>query len=150
MKKIFLSLSLSVLACLVTLTTFSQVIKVSQEAKDAFGKKFPDAKDVDWANNIGDPEVHFKWNDKSCKAAFTSKGVWKYTETKIDFETAPVELKDGFAKSKYAEKWKVRSSVLIEKPGRILYKVTAAKSDLEVKNLYFNEKGQLQKDNITL
>jgi len=128
----------------------AQLIKVSAEVKQAFETKFPGAKEVDWTNNFGDPEVTFVQDGKNCKAQFNSKGVWKKTETKTGYDALPEAVKDGFNKSKYAQKWKVNTAYLIEEPNKIYYKVNIYKSDVQLKNLYFNEKGQLLKDPVTI
>jgi hypothetical protein len=128
----------------------AQLIKVPAEVKQAFEAKFPGAKEVDWTNNFGDPEVTFVHDGKNCKAQFNSKGEWKKTETKTSYDALPDEVKEGYNKSKYAQKWKVNSAYRIENPKEIYYRVNIYKSDVQLKNLYFNEKGQLLKDPITL
>jgi hypothetical protein len=128
----------------------AQLIKVSAEVKQAFEAKYPGAKEVDWTNNFGDPEVTFVQDGRKCKAQFTSKGVWKKTESKSSYDSLPEIVKEGFNKSKYARKWKVNAVTIIEKPDDLLYKLNIYKSDVQLKNLYFNEKGQLQKDPVTI
>jgi len=137
------TLLFSLAFALVSLTASAQFVETPAVVKDAFDKKFPEAKQVEWMHNIGKPEVKFKMNDKKCWSRFTNKGEWEVTETKITKEELPVEVNDGLHKSKYNE-WPIKSVSRFERPGGITYKIGVSKGSMNSKTLYFNDKGQLQ------
>jgi hypothetical protein len=127
----------------------AQLVEVPAVVKTAFDKKFPGAKEVDWLHNIGKPEVKFKYDDKDYWARFNKKGIWEASSVKITIEELPSEVLDGFHKSKYAD-WPVKELNKIQKPGGVSYKINVSKAALNSKNLLFDEKGRLLKDNYTI
>jgi len=147
--KIKTPLLLSLAFALFSLTASAQFVDIPTVVKDSFDKKFPEAKQVEWLHNFGKPEVKFKMSDKNCWARFTSKGVWEVTETKITEAELPVEVTDGLHKSKYNE-WPIKEVSKYDRPGGVTYKINVSKGTLNSKSLYFNEKGQLQKDDFKI
>ena len=147
--KIRNTLFISLAFAMVSLTASAQFVDIPTVVKDSFDKKFPEAKQVEWLHNFGKPEVKFKMNDKSCWSRFTSKGVWEVTETKITEAEIPTEVKDGLTKSKYSD-WPIKEVSKYDRPGGVTYKISVKKGTLNSKSLYFNEKGQLQKDDFKI
>jgi len=83
-------------------------------------------------------------------ASYSNKGVWKETQKAWDFEKLPAEVKDGFDKSKYADR-EVKETVVIYLPGGgEQYRILARKNDIEKKYLFFNPKGRLLRTSVTL
>ena len=62
----------------------------------------------------------------------------------------PDDVKDGLEKSRYAD-WDIEDLILLYLPGGIeQYRIKAKKSDVKKKYLYFNPKGRLLRESVTL
>lgn len=149
MRTIKNALALMLVLMFLSFAASAQFVEVPSAVKEAFDKKFPDAKQVEWVHNIGKPEVRFVQNEKKCWSRFTSKGVWEVTEIKFTQAELPTEVSDGLHKSKYVD-WPVKDVYKYERVGGITYKIVVSKGSLNSKSLYFNEKGQLQKDDFKI
>ena len=128
----------------------AQIRKIPAEVTDAFAARYPHAAKVEWKDKLQYFEASFELNGSNISANFSSKGEWQSSERTLDFDNLPSEVKDGFAKSKYAD-WDKKYIGEVQQLGKPLqYKITIAKSDLQKKNLFFDANGKLLKDNITL
>lgn len=138
---------LLLLSVFTTMTAQAQIRKVPAEVTDAFKNKYPDAKNVEWKDNLTNFQATFSMNDAECSAEFNSKGEWKESTKKMTFEALPAVVKDGYSKSKYND-WSPGSVTMIEKADKsITYKIYAEKSSLVQKRfLFFNKEGQLEKE----
>lgn len=125
----------------------AQIRKVPAEVTTAFQAKYPDAKNVEWKDNLTNFQATFFMNDAEWSAEFNSKGEWKESTKKMTYEALPAVVKDGFSKSKYND-WSPGSVTMIEKADKsITYKIYAEKSSLVQKRfLFFNKEGQLEKE----
>ncbi len=101
MKKVIIGIGLVFAS--VTLIAFTPETKdkVPQVVKDAFAKKFPTAKKVDWEKeNEKEWEAEFKLNKVEYSANFLEDGTWKETEHEIDEKEVPqniiLSLKSNF------------------------------------------------------
>jgi hypothetical protein len=146
MKRIFFLL---VFFSAFTLTN-AQIRKIPAEVTDAFAQRYPHATKVEWKDKLQYFEASFELNGSEINADFSSKGEWQGSERDMNFDDLPTEVKDGFAKSKYAD-WDKKSVSEIQELGKPLqYKINVGKSDVQKKNLFFDANGKLLKDNITL
>ncbi|MBW7890983.1 MAG: PepSY-like domain-containing protein [Chitinophagaceae bacterium] len=128
----------------------AQIRKIPAEVTNAFSEKYPDAKDVEWKDNLSSFIVSFEKEGENLEARFNKKGEWQSTEKLIEVDDLPEKVEDGFEKSKYSD-WEVKSVYKIELPkDELQYRLRVAKSDIQQRNLLFNEKGKLLKDKITL
>ena len=145
MKKIFLLFAL--LICIAAGNLHAQLRKVSSEVTEAFKAKFPNAEKVEWKDKVSYFEADFVSDGFEMSANFSGKGAWKETNKKISFDLLPEAVKVGFNKSKYND-WTPGSVTQIEKKGKsVRYKIFVEKSSLvQNKFLYFNEDGQLKKE----
>ncbi|HRN56032.1 MAG TPA: PepSY-like domain-containing protein [Agriterribacter sp.] len=149
MKKVFLLIVL-IGAVSFMETANAQIRKIPAEVTNAFAEKYNDAKNVEWKDNLSAFIASFEQDGEQYEAKFNKKGKWQSTEKQVEISDLPGTVNDGFEKSKYAE-WEVKSVYEIELPGDVKqYRVRVAKSDIQQKNLLFNEKGKLLKDNLTL
>jgi hypothetical protein len=125
----------------------AQLRKIPSEVTDALETKYPDASNVEWKDNLTNFEAIFNMDDADWSAQFSSKGDWKETTKKMDFDALPAAVKDGFSKSKYND-WTTGSVRMIQQDDKnTVYKIYAEKNSLVQKVfLYFNENGQLQKE----
>lgn len=128
----------------------AQVTKVPQAAKDNFAKQYPAAENVEWNNEVLSVTVAFTLNGETMDAEYNNKGIWKSTLQDLSFEKFPAAVKDGFSKSKYADR-EVTDAKKVYFPGGVTqYRVKAERNGIEKKYLFFNEDGQLLRETITL
>lgn len=128
----------------------AQVTSVPQQAKDNFAAQYPDAENVTWDNDLINVNARFELNGKKMNAEYNNRGIWKSTLEDSDFESLPDEVKDGFEKSKYADR-QVTDVKIVYLPGDVMqYRIKAEKNDLQKKFLYFNTKGRLVRDANTI
>ena len=149
MKKMFF---VTVLLSAVSFTPIvnAQIRKIPAEVTNAFSEKYDDAENVEWKDNLTAFVASFERKGDKYEAKFNKKGKWQSTEKALEISDLPNKVNDGFEKSKYSE-WEVKSVYEIELPGDVTqYRVHVAKSDIQQKNLLFNDKGKLLKDNLTL
>jgi len=105
---------------------------------------------LEWKDKISSFEADFKIGDKEMKAYFSSKGEWIKTESKHTFATLPLEVKDGFKKSKYADLSVVDVSQIDDSEKGEQFKVIVKKNEYTKRNLVFTKTGQLVSDNTSL
>lgn len=142
--------SLVLFLLLLSTATFSQVTKVPQAAKDNFVRQYPRAQEVNWDNDVINVNVRFQLDGEQMNAEYSNKGIWKKTEKNWDFDKLPDDVKDGFAKSKYADR-DVVETVIVYLPGDVeQYRLKVEKNDLQKKYLFFDEDGRLLREAITL
>lgn len=131
-------------------TTSAQVTKVPPTAKENFIRQYPAATDAVWYNDIVEVNVRFELDGKKMSALYSNKGIWKNTLQDATYEQLPAAIIDGFNKSKYVER-SVTETKIAFYPGNVtLYRIKAEKNDIEKKYLFFNEKGRLVRDALTL
>ena len=130
--------------------SYSQIREIPKEVREAFANKYPNAENVDFKDQLVVVYVHFTKDSIRYIATYNNKGDWKETEEASDYEKLPEPVKDGFQKSKYVE-WKVEDAAIISQPGADdEYRIKVEKNDLQKKYLYFNSRGRLMRDSLTL
>jgi len=120
---------------------------------DSFKVKYPDAKSVSWSGKLSSFNATFTLGNEKHLAKFNKKGEWQNTTKEISKDAMPAPIKDGLAKSKYANatEWEVRSVTVRYLPGSITqYIILVAKNDIQKRSLLFSNDGQLMKDGNTL
>lgn len=128
----------------------AQIREIPQAVKDAFEHQYPNATDVDYKDQLVKVNVHFILDDENYIATYNNNGSWKGSEKEWDFEKLSDAVKDGFSKSKYAD-WETKEvSVLYIPGGTVQYRILVKKNDLQKKYLFFNTKGRLLRESITL
>jgi hypothetical protein len=135
---------------LISILSFSQLRQIPKEVRENFSQKYPAALEVNYDDDLFDVNVHFTLDGEKMKAAFSNKGVWKYTEKKWTIDKLPDAVKDGFSKSRYADR-ELKDVVIIYYPGNLIqYRLKTEKSAVEKKYLYFNPEGRLLRESITI
>ena len=135
---------------LTAFVSFSQIRKISENVKQSFAKQYPKAEEVKWDDDLVNVNVSFVLDGEKMNAEYNNKGIWKQTEKAWSFEQLSDSVKDGFRKSKYADR-EVKEVVIIYLPADMVqYRIKAEKSTLEKKYLYFNPEGRLLREAITL
>lgn len=135
---------------LTAVTSFSQIRKIPPEVKHNFAKQYPKAENVKWDDDLVNVNVSFTLDGEKMNAEYTNKGIWKRTEKKWSFQQLSDPVKDGFRKSKYADR-DVKEVIMIYLPAdAIQYRIKAEKSSLEKKYLFFSPEGRLLRESITI
>ncbi len=130
--------------------SFSQVTKIPPSAKDNFVRQYPSAQNVNWDNDLINVNVRFELNGAQMNAEYSNKGIWRKTEKKWSYDKLPEPVKDGFTKSKYADRG-VTETVILYLPGDVeQYRLKVERNDLQKKYLFFNKEGRLIREAITI
>ena len=154
MKKL-LYLTLICVSLFAVVDAKAQFGSVPGVVTDSFKVKYPNAKSVSWSSKIGGTYVATftqEGNDKYT-AKYNKKGEWQMTTKEISKDAMPAAVKDGLAKSKYADatEWEIRGVTVRYLPGSVTeYVILAAKNDIQKRNLLFSSDGRLLKDGNTL
>jgi hypothetical protein len=144
-RKLLLSVAL-----FLSLTSFSQIREIPKEVDEAFYKQYPKAERAEFKDNLINVKVSFELEGDKYTATYSSKGLWRETEKEWHYDRLPVAVKDGFEKSKYAD-WQVKETMIIHRAGGTeRYRLRAEKGDVKRKNLFFNDKGRLMEEALTI
>lgn len=146
-----LSLSAAVLAVLFSFqASLAQIRKIPAEVTTALSEKYPGAANVEWKDRLTGFTAGFELDSITYLAAFNNEGEWESTEHEIDADDLPQAVSDGLDKSKYAD-WEISKVDYIEMPDEaVQYRIQVGKGDIKRRNLYFNPKGRMLKDKLTL
>jgi hypothetical protein len=148
MKKGFVLFTLSFL--MFSGISFSQIREIPKIVEETFSNQYKGASDIDFKDQLVRVDVYFELDGEKMIASYTNKGLWKETQKEWSFDKLPDEVKEGFEKSKYADR-EVDETIVLYLPGGIeQYRLKAKKSGVEKKYLYFNSKGRLLRESITL
>ena len=128
----------------------AQIRKIPAEVTDAFTARYPHATKVEWRDKLHYFEASFQLNGSSIMASFSSNGEWEGSERELDFNQLPDEVRDGFLKSKYADRQKKDIYELQELGKPLQYRISVQKSGIQKKNLYFDVNGRLLKEAMAL
>jgi len=128
----------------------AQLRKIPADVTDAFAARYPHATGVEWKDKLHYFEATFQLNGSTISADFSSKGEWQSSEREINFDDLPVEVKNGFEKSKYTG-WQKKTIYELQELGDPLqYRVNVQKSGIQKKNLFFDVNGKLLKESMVL
>ena len=130
--------------------THAQIREIPKVVEETFTNQYKGAANIDYKDQLVRVDVSFELEGEKMLATYTNKGVWKGTEKDWSFDKLPEEVKDGFAKSKYADREVEDTKVLYLPGGAEQYRVLAKKNGVEKKYLYFNTKGRLLRTSITI
>lgn len=148
MKKGLVLSALSVI--FFTGVAFSQLREIPKAVEETFANQYEGASNIDFKDQLVRVDVYFDLEGEKMIASYTNKGLWKETQKEWSFDQLPQEVKDGFDKSKYADR-EVEDVIVLYLPGGIeQYRLKAKKSGVEKKYVYFNPKGRLLREAVTL
>ncbi len=129
---------------------YAQITSIPELAKENFFKQYPDAKNVQWQNDVVNVNVRFEQDSNSLNAEYNNKGTWKWTLKEWTFDKLTTDIKEGFSKSKYASRQVLEVKVLYL-PGYVIqYRLKVEKNDIEKKFLFFNTEGRLVRTTVAL
>ncbi len=128
----------------------SQVTSVPDQAKENFFKQYPDAKNVQWENDVVNVNARFDQDSNKMNAEYNNKGIWKRTLKDWSYDKLINDVKDGFQKSKYAGK-QVLDVKMLYLPGYVIqYRLKVEKNNVENKFLFFSTEGRLVRTTVAL
>ena len=130
--------------------TQAQIRKVPAAVTEAFKARYPNTKNVEWKDKITGFQVNYDMDGVKYESKFSNKGEWLQTEKEVGEDALPAEVKDGYSKSKFTD-WQLKSATWVQsKDNGVQYRLFVRKNDIEKKYLYFDKKGKLVKDVITI
>jgi len=129
---------------------FAQSDDVPKAVKQTFTQQYPQAGNVEYKDNVLDVWVNFTLNGEKMRANYKKNGQWENTEKEWSYDKLPEAVKDGFKKSKYADREIEETKIIYRAGGTERYRLKVKKNALEKKYIYFNDKGQLVDDDITI
>ncbi|RYG42669.1 MAG: hypothetical protein EOO01_22670 [Chitinophagaceae bacterium] len=148
MKKCFALLAMTVFFG--SMNVFAQIRDIPKAVEETFANQYKGASDIEFKDLLTKVDVHFNQDGESMIASYTNKGIWKETIKEWSFVKLPEEVKSGFEKSKYADREVEDVSILYLPGGGEQYRLKAKKNDVEKKYLFFNPKGRLLRESVTL
>jgi hypothetical protein len=150
-KKTFFVL-LSFVALFATTSANAQFRSLPGVVTDSFKIRYPDAKDVSWADKVSAFQATFMLGSDRVVARYSKDGQWQGATKAILKDAIPAAVKDGLSKSLYASaEWEIHQITVRYLPGnQTEYILLVQKSDIQKRNLTFNGQGQLLKDVKTL
>jgi uncharacterized membrane protein YvbJ len=150
MKKIFPLFFMFAFLLTSGMNAFSQLRKIPSEVTERLTEKYPRASDIEWRDKLTGFTASFNQDSINYLASFNNAGDWESTEQEIEEEDIPSVIKDSYSKSKYAD-WEIIKTHKIDLPGNeVRYRVEVGQGDIKKRNLYFNPKGRLLRDKLTL
>lgn len=125
--------------------------ELEAKVKDDVMERYPEIEEFSLQNQLVRVVAEFDLNDTAYTMVYSSKGKWQHTIYGIAPEDVPSEVMDGFDKSKYALDWEITAAEVYDTPAKGLqYRLTVSKNQFQKKYLYFNDKGRLLRDALTI
>ena len=147
MKK---GLLLNVCLLLVSAIAFSQIREIPKAVEETFANQYKGASDIEFKDQLTRVDVYFELDGEKLIASYSNKGLWKETQKELSFDSLPPDVKEGLEKSKFADR-EIEDVIVLYLPGGAeQYRLKARKNDVEKKYLYFNPKGRLLRESVTL
>src|SRR5690349_7199055 len=97
----------------------AQVTTIPEQAKTNFFRQYPDAKNIEWQNDVVNVNVRFQQDSNQLFAEYNNKGIWKWTLKDWTWEQLPGDVKEGFSKSKFAGR-EVKETKVVYLPGYVI------------------------------
>jgi hypothetical protein len=143
-------IALAVCLTFISGIAFSQIREIPKVVEETFANQYKGASDIDFKDHLVRVDVQFELDGEQMIASYTNKGLWKETQKQWSFVKLPEEVKNGFEKSKYADR-EIEDVIVLYLPGGIeQYRLKAKKNGVEKKYLYFNPNGRLLRESVTL
>lgn len=128
----------------------AQVTTIPDQAKENFFKQYPDAKNIEWQNDVVNVNVRFEQDTNRLYAEYSNKGIWKWTLKDWSYEMLPSDVKEGFSKSKYGGR-EIKETKVLYLPGYVIqYRIKVEKSEMEKKYVFFNGEGKFLRSTVAL
>jgi hypothetical protein len=142
--------SLSVCMIFISGMAFSQIREIPKAVEETFSNQYKEASGIEFKDQLVRVDVYFELGGENMIASYTNKGMWKETQKEWSFVKLPDDVKNGFEKSKFADR-EIEDVIVLYLPGDITqYRLKSKKSGVEKKYLYFNPMGRLLRETVTL
>lgn len=115
----------------------------------AFKVKYPEAAQLYWVNDGGIYAARFYSRGEPCTARFNSKSEWLDETRKLSFGELRNNVRNAFSQGKFAS-WRAHEvNAIQEKNKEIEYRILIL-NNAEKKYIYYDAKGQLKKEVLTM
>ena len=128
----------------------AQVREIPKVVEETFNGQYKGATNVNYKDQLVRVDVSFELEGEHMLASYTNKGAWKETWKDFTYDKLSEEIKDGFKKSKYADREVDEVTVIYLPGGSEQYRLRARKNDVQKNYLYFNTKGRLLRTSVTI
>jgi hypothetical protein len=127
-----------------------KVIKtVPANISAAFKTKYPDAAHLYWMNDGGNYAARFYSRGEPCTARFNNKAEWLDETKKLSFGELRNNVRNAFSQSKFAG-WRAHEvNSITERNKEVEYRILIL-NNTEKKYIYYDAKGQLKKEVMTM
>jgi hypothetical protein len=132
------------------LSVFAQIRETPKAVEETFTNQYKGATNIDYKDQLVRVDVSFELEGEKMLASYTNKGVWKETQKEYTYDKLPDAIKDGFTKSRYADREIEETTVIYLPGGGEQYRLKAKKNGVEKKYLYFNKDGRLLRTSVTI
>ena len=127
-----------------------QTNPVPVSVSNHFTTMFPEAKSIEWRDKQTNFQVFFLTGHAKCEAKFGLDGKWISTEIQMNKDSIPEKIKESLRSSKYAD-WNIQSAYVLDFPDQpVQYHIVVTKDNSPNKILFFDQTGQILKDNPSL
>ena len=127
-----------------------QIHPVPVPVANHFAFMFPEAKKIEWRDKLTNFQAFFLTGQTKCEAKFSLDGKWISTEKQMNKDSIPEKIKAGLRLSKYAD-WSIHSAYILDFPDQpVQYHIVVTNDNSPNKILFFDETGQILKDNPSL
>jgi hypothetical protein len=141
---------LSVACCGLNYRGLCQTNAIPVPVTSHFASMFPEAKNIEWRDKLTNFQVFFLAGQAKCEAKFNSDGTWISTEKQMNKDSIPEKIKGSLHLSKYAD-WNIKSAYILHFSDQpVQYHIVVTKDNSPNKILFFDETGQMLKDNPSL
>lgn len=148
MNKIILTL----LMCLWLFAAMASDQKKSVPANviTAFKTKYPSAENISWMYYTNTYAARFYSGGVPCTVRYDAKGVWLDETRKVGFGDLGTNVKNAFSQSKFST-WRAHEvNTIREKDKEVQYRILITNTDQQKKYIFFDAKGQLKKEILTM
>ena len=117
----------------------------------SFKTRYPDATHVSWLSNGGNYAARFYSRGEPCTARFNKQGEWLDETKKLSFGDLRNNVRNAFSQSKFAS-WHAHEVNAIQSKDKkeVEYRILILNDNAEKKYIYYDAKGQLTKQELTL
>jgi hypothetical protein len=145
-----LILTLLMLAWLYAAMATEHIKTVPANVATALKTKYPQASNVQWLNDDGSYAARFYMKGESCTARFNNKGEWLDETRKVSFGDLRNNVRNAFSQGKFATWHAHEVNTIQQKNKEIEYRILILNNNMEKRYIYYDAKGQLTKEVLTM
>ncbi len=142
--------SLLIFFCIITGASTAQPKSIPPEVLTAFKMKYPMITNVKWVQETNAYAANFYVYGQPCNVKYNRKGEWLEQTKKLSFGDLRDNVKNGFSQSKFGSWYAQEVNTIEEKDKEVQYRILIRNADQQKKYIYFDSKGQLKKEVLTM